>query len=60
MESKLCFVGAGFHASTNIYPAAVEAGAYIQAVATRHLEHSQATLLRFGSSGQAMIKQGSI
>lgn len=38
MKSQLCFAGAGFHATTNIYPVAVEAGADIQAVATRHLE----------------------
>ncbi|WP_427902128.1 hypothetical protein [Paenibacillus silvae] len=58
MKSQLCFVGAGFHATTNIYPAAVEAGAYIQAVATRHLEHSQAALLRCGSSGYAYDDAG--
>ncbi|WP_434751887.1 Gfo/Idh/MocA family oxidoreductase [Paenibacillus amylolyticus] len=63
LNSKLCFIGAGFHASTNIYPAAIEAGASIQAVATRNLERSQAALLQFGSSGQAydharqMLKQ---
>ena len=53
LHSKLCFIGAGFHASTNIYPAAIEAGATIQAVATRNLKRSQEALLRFGSSGQA-------
>ncbi|MDM5278678.1 Gfo/Idh/MocA family oxidoreductase [Paenibacillus silvae] len=58
MKSQLCFVGAGFHASTNIFPAAVEAGAYIQAVATRHHERSQAALLRFGSSGHAYDDAG--
>lgn len=50
---KLCFIGAGFHASTNIYPSAIEAGAVIQGIATRSLERSQAALLRFGSLGQA-------
>ncbi|WP_397338453.1 Gfo/Idh/MocA family protein [Paenibacillus amylolyticus] len=50
---KLCFIGAGFHASTNIYPSAIEAGAIIQGIATRSLERSQAALLRFGSIGQA-------
>ncbi len=50
---KLCFIGAGFHASTNIYPSAIEAGAVIQGIATRSLERSQAALLRFGSMGQA-------
>lgn len=49
--TKLCFIGAGFHAATNIYPAAVEAKADIQAVATRSLERSAAALQRFGSSG---------
>lgn len=48
---KLCFIGAGFHAATNIYPAAVEAKADIQAIATRSLERSAAALQRFGSSG---------
>ncbi|WP_308722086.1 Gfo/Idh/MocA family protein [Paenibacillus polysaccharolyticus] len=58
LNSKLCFIGAGFHASTNIYPAAIEAGATIQAVATRNLERSRAALLRFGSSGQAYDHAG--
>ncbi|NOU80492.1 gfo/Idh/MocA family oxidoreductase [Paenibacillus sp. LMG 31459] len=49
--TKLCFIGAGFHAATNIYPAAVEAKADIKAVATRSLERSAAALQRFGSSG---------
>ncbi|UPK45982.1 Gfo/Idh/MocA family protein [Paenibacillus pabuli] len=52
-KAKLCFIGAGFHASTNIYPSAVEAGAEIQAIATRSMERSEAALLRFGSSGTA-------
>lgn len=52
-KAKLCFIGAGFHASTNIYPSAVEAGADIQAIATRSIERSKAALLRFGSSGKA-------
>ncbi|QUL53136.1 Gfo/Idh/MocA family oxidoreductase [Paenibacillus tritici] len=50
--TKLCFIGAGFHAATNIYPAAVEAKAEIQAVATRSMERSAAALQRFGSSGR--------
>lgn len=50
--TKLCFIGAGFHAATNIYPAAVEAQAHIQAIATRSLERSAAALQRFGSSGR--------
>ncbi|MHA7580322.1 Gfo/Idh/MocA family protein [Paenibacillus vandeheii] len=52
-KAKLCFIGAGFHASTNIYPSAVEAGAEIQAIATRSIERSKAALLRFGSNGEA-------
>lgn len=51
--AKLCFIGAGFHASTNIYPSAVEAGAHIQAIATRSIDRSEAALLRFGSNGKA-------
>lgn len=49
--TKLCFIGAGFHAATNIYPAAVAAKADIQAIATRSLERSAAALQRVGSSG---------
>jgi UDP-N-acetylglucosamine 3-dehydrogenase len=50
-KSKLCFVGAGFHASTNIFPSAIEAGAQIQAIATRDMDRSKAALARFGSDG---------
>ncbi|WP_340372316.1 Gfo/Idh/MocA family oxidoreductase [Peribacillus sp. FSL E2-0218] len=50
-KANLCFIGAGFHASTNIYPSAIEAGAAIQAVATRNIERSKAALQRFGSEG---------
>ncbi|MGG4493817.1 Gfo/Idh/MocA family protein [Brevibacillus reuszeri] len=50
-KTKLCFIGAGFHAQTNIFPAAVEAGAEIKAIATRNLERSKAALLKFGSTG---------
>ncbi|WP_312110792.1 Gfo/Idh/MocA family protein [Brevibacillus reuszeri] len=50
-KAKLCFIGAGFHAQTNIFPAAVEAGAEIKAIATRNLERSKAALLKFGSTG---------
>src|SRR6202022_4596982 len=50
-KSKLCFVGAGFHASTNIFPSAIEAGAQIQAIATRDMDRSKAALVRFGSDG---------
>ncbi|MGC5771176.1 Gfo/Idh/MocA family protein [Paenibacillus pabuli] len=50
---KLCFIGAGFHASTNIYPSVVEAGAEIQAITTRSMERSEAALTRFGSKGKA-------
>ncbi|BBI33558.1 Gfo/Idh/MocA family protein [Cohnella abietis] len=52
-EATLCFIGAGFHASTNIYPSAIEAGAEIIAIATRELVRSQAALQRFGSKGNA-------
>ncbi|EIT84822.1 Oxidoreductase, Gfo/Idh/MocA family/transferase hexapeptide repeat protein [Fictibacillus macauensis ZFHKF-1] len=50
-KTKLCFIGAGFHATTNIYPAVVEAGAEIVAIATRSKERSQSALTRFGSTG---------
>ncbi|MGF9698281.1 Gfo/Idh/MocA family protein [Paenibacillus sp. MABNR03] len=52
-QTKLCFIGAGFHATTNIYPSAIEAGATIQAISTRSIERSQAALLRYGSTGTA-------
>lgn len=50
---NLCFVGAGFHASTNIYPSAIKAGANIQAIATRSIDNSSKALLRFGSQGNS-------
>ncbi|MGN7760770.1 Gfo/Idh/MocA family protein [Paenibacillus sp. 22594] len=49
---KLSFIGAGFHASTNIYPSAIQAGAEVAAIATRDLERSRAALQRFGSRGK--------
>lgn len=49
--ARLCFIGAGFHASTNIFPSAIAAGAEIQAIATRNIERSEAALLRYGSQG---------
>ncbi|MBT2293341.1 Gfo/Idh/MocA family oxidoreductase [Paenibacillus albidus] len=52
-NAKLCFIGAGFHASTNIYPSVIEAGAEIAAICTRDLERSKAALQRFGSRGTA-------
>jgi UDP-N-acetylglucosamine 3-dehydrogenase len=52
-KSRLCFIGAGFHATTNIYPSAIEAGAEIVAIATRSMERSKAALQRFGSTGTA-------
>lgn len=50
-ETNLCFIGAGFHASTNIYPSAIAAGVNIKAIATRNLGNSRKALLRFGSNG---------
>ncbi|MCY9693188.1 Gfo/Idh/MocA family protein [Paenibacillus alginolyticus] len=52
-KSRLCVIGAGFHATTNIYPSAIEAGAEIAAIATRSMERSKAALQRFGSTGTA-------
>lgn len=49
----LCFVGAGFQASTNIYPAVIEAGVNIKAIATRDIKKSEDALRRFGSYGVA-------
>ncbi|KML27861.1 gfo/Idh/MocA family oxidoreductase [Priestia aryabhattai] len=62
-KAKLCFIGAGFHASTNIYPSVIEAGAEIKAISTRSIERSKTALQRFGSSGtpyddyKKMLKQ---
>lgn len=50
-KTNLCFIGTGFHASTNIYPSAIEAGINIKAIATRNLNNSRKALLRFGSQG---------
>lgn len=50
-RAKVCIIGAGFHATTNIYPCVVESGAKIVAVATRSKERSLACLKRFGSDG---------
>lgn len=50
-KANLCFIGAGFHASANIYPAAIKAGVGITAIATHSLERSKKALLRFGSRG---------
>jgi len=52
-KANICFVGAGFQASTNIYPSAVEAGIDIMAITTRNIEASRAALVRFGSKGSA-------
>jgi UDP-N-acetylglucosamine 3-dehydrogenase len=48
---SLAFIGAGFHASTNLLPAAVLGGIRIEALATRSLTGSRAALTRFGSDG---------
>ena len=52
-KRALCFIGAGNHATSNIYPAALLAEAEIAAVATRHMETAQQALKRFGSGGRA-------
>lgn len=52
-RASLCFIGAGFQATTNIYPSVVEAGIEIKAIATRNKKNSKATLVRFGSEGNA-------
>lgn len=55
MNSKIacCFIGAGFHASTNIYPSAIEAGIDIKAIATRRMASAQAAIQTFNSQGRA-------
>lgn len=52
-KTPVCFIGAGLHSTANIYPAALEAGAEIQAIATRSLERSRNALQRMGSEGAA-------
>ncbi|MCI2958495.1 Gfo/Idh/MocA family oxidoreductase [Agromyces atrinae] len=48
---SIAFIGAGFHASRNLLPAAVIAGVRIDAIATRDIDRSRAALRRFGSDG---------
>lgn len=50
-KNNLCFIGAGFHSSRNIYPSAVEAGVNIKGIATRNLNNSIEAIRRFGSKG---------
>ncbi len=45
---KLAFIGAGRHASQNLYPSALLCGAKITAVATRNKTSAQAAIHRFG------------
>lgn len=52
-KQELCFIGAGLHATNNIFPSALLAGADIAAVSTRHLEGAKDALRRFGSMGRA-------
>lgn len=50
----ICIVGAGRHAQANIYPSLAQFDdVVIDAVCTRHMENSQKTLIRMGSSGRA-------
>lgn len=51
MSGSIAVIGAGFHSSRNILPAAVLAGLHIRALATRSQERSAAALLRTGSTG---------
>lgn len=52
-RNNIAFIGAGFQATTNIFPAAIEAGITVTALATRNIEKSQDALTRLGSSGAA-------
>ena len=53
MKQSLFFIGAGQHATRNIFPAAQIAGAFIAGVSTRHLETAQKAVDRFGGTGIA-------
>lgn len=59
-KKELCFIGAGGHATNNLYPAALLAGAAIPAVATRHLESAGRALASFGSGGRAYASAGEL
>ncbi|NRT11314.1 Gfo/Idh/MocA family protein [Flavobacterium sp. 14A] len=52
-RNNIAFIGAGFQATTNIFPAAIEAGITVTALATRNIEKSQDALTRLGSNGAA-------
>ncbi len=45
---KIAFIGAGNHASQNLYPSALLCGAKIVAVATRNLETANRAIIKFG------------
>ncbi|WP_308466619.1 Gfo/Idh/MocA family oxidoreductase [Rathayibacter soli] len=50
---SVAFIGAGFHASSNLLPACVLGGIRIDAIATTDVNRSAAALARFGSDGVA-------
>ena len=52
-RNNIAFIGAGFQATTNIFPAAIEAAISITALATRNSDSAQAALTRLGSKGKA-------
>ena len=47
-DARLCIVGAGGHATRNLYPAIQEAGGKIVAIATRHVESAQKAAKKMG------------
>ena len=52
-RNNIAFIGAGFQATTNIFPAVIEAGINITALATKNSDSAQAALTRLGSNGKA-------
>lgn len=52
-HKSVCIIGAGNHATANIYPCVQLLDQEIAAVSTRNLLHSTQALQRFGSSGHA-------
>ena len=51
----LCFVGAGFQASTNIYPSVIEADINIKAIATRDKKNLKKHCVDFEVKEKLMI-----
>lgn len=52
-RNNIAFIGAGFQATTNIFPAVIEAAINITSLATRNSDSAQAALTSLGSNGKA-------